>query len=206
MATINLPSKYLSTSWAERPLAPSMPDEVIFANDIGPSGAFFISNGTRWQPMGGSCLIAASNVKTSLTGFVGEQIAISVLVPAGLMSANGQLEIFHLTEFTNSANIKRLRIRHNDTITAGTGSSYYSASFTTSNTALAFTYIKNDNAMNLQASQSAGTSSGFGSSGIAGATGTIDTSLNSYVIFNIELANASDLVSLESYWINYLEG
>ena len=206
MATINLPSKYLTTSWSDRPLPSSMPDDTIFVSDIGPSGTFFISNGTRWQPLGGQCLIASVTQQFNKTGYVGEEIATSVLIPAGLMSANGQLEILHLTSHTNSANTKRLRVRHNDTLVAATGGSYYSASFTTSNSSQSFTYIKNDNSLTAQFGHSAGTTAGFGSSGVAGTSGTINTANDSYVIFNVELTNSSEFVAVEAFWITYLEG
>jgi hypothetical protein len=206
MATINLPSKYYTTSWSEKPIASTMQDEIIFVSDIGPSGNFFISNGTRWQPLGGSCLLGCSNTTILKTGYNGEEIATSVLIPGGLMSANGQLEIFHMTSHTSNANTKRLRIRHNDTLVSGTGASYYSASFTTTLTSQSYTYIRNDNSLTAQFGHSAGTTSGFGPSGIAGTSATLDTSLDTYVIMNVELNDTADAVSLEGFWITYLEG
>lgn len=206
MATINLPSKFLNCVWSEKPNASTMQDEMILVTDVGVNGTFFVSNGSRWQPVGGQCLLASNTSQYNKTGYVGEEVAVSVKIPGGLMSTNGQLEILHLTSHTNNANTKRLRIRHFDSITAASGGSYYSASFTTSNSSQAFTYIKNDNSMTAQFGHSAGTTAGFGSSGVAGTTGAMDTNLDSYILFNVELTNASDFVALEAFWITYLEG
>lgn len=206
MATINLPSKFLNCVWSEKPNASTMQDEMIFVSDIGTSGTFFISNGSRWQPVGGQCLLASNTLQYNKTGYVGEEVAVSVKIPGGLMSPNGQLEILHLTSHRNNANTKRLKIRHFDSITAASGGSYYSAFFTTSNSSQAFTYIKNDNSMTAQFGHSPETTAGFGSNGAAGTIGAVDTNLDSYVLFNVELTNASDFVAVETFWITYLEG
>lgn len=205
MAVINLPQKFLNVLWAEKPDPATMQDNVILVTDLGTSGCFFISNGTRWTPLGGSCVIASSTLTTSLTGFIGVQLLTSVKIPAGLMSANGQLEIMFLVSNTNAATVKRMIVRHSTTATPLTGGIYYSAALTTTNTAQAFTYIRNDNSLTAQYGNSSSIALGFGASATTGTSGTIDTNLDSYITFNAELADAGNFVTLEAYWINYLE-
>lgn len=206
MATINLPSKYFTTTWNEKPPASSMQDEIIFVSDIGPSGSFFCSNGTRWQPVGGQCLLAISTTSMNATGFTGESLWFSLKIPAGLMSANGQLELVVLSSYTSSANTKRTRVKFDNTELTTSGTNFYNPSFTTTANAQGFVFIRNDNSTTAQYGHSSGIPSGTGASAIAGTSGTINTAIDSYVKFIAELTVSTEFVQLESYYLNYIEG
>jgi hypothetical protein len=74
--------------------------------DIGANGALFISNGTIWRPLNGSCVLAASSVAASFTGSTTETTITTVTIPANLVTANAALEIETLWSFTSNANNK----------------------------------------------------------------------------------------------------
>ena len=205
MAFYNLPKTTLRTTFANRPTASLMSGKIIYMTDIGPAGSYWISNGTRWQPLGGSCLLAISQIASSVTGTTSETVLASATIPAGLMSANGQLEIFMLWSHTNAAAARNLRSRFGTDPLAGT--IYYNPSISTTNTTQSFMIIKNNNATNSQYGFPNSTGAGYATS-----TGTLITSswntatTNHVLAFNGALVDTSQTITLEGYSITYVEG
>lgn len=205
MAFYNLPKATLQTTFVNRPTASLMSGKIIYMTDIGPAGSYWISNGTRWQPLGGSCLLAISQVSSSVTGTASETNLASVTIPAGLMSANGQLEVFMLWSHTNAATARNLRVRLGTDPLAGT--IYYNPSISTTNTTQSFMIIKNNNATNSQYGFPNSTGAGYATS-----TGTLITSswntatTNHVLAFNGALTDTSQTITLEGYSITYVEG
>lgn len=205
MGFYNLPKTTLQTTFANRPTASLMSGKIIYITDIGPAGSYWISNGTRWQPLGGSCLLAISQVSSSVTGTASETNLASVTIPAGLMSANGQLEVFMLWSHTNEATARNLRVRLGTDPLAGT--IYYNPSISTANTTQSFMIIKNNNATNSQYGFPNSTGAGYATS-----TGTLITSswntatTNHLLAFNGALVDTSQTITLEGYSITYVEG
>lgn len=205
MAFYNLPKATLQTTFVNRPTASLMSGKIIYMTDIGPAGSYWISNGTRWQPLGGSCLLAISQVASSVTGTASETVLASVTIPAGLMSENCQLEVFMLWSHTNAATARNLRSRFGTDPLAGT--IYYNPSISTTNTTQSFMIIKNNNATNSQYGFPNSTGAGYATS-----TGTLITSswntatTNHVLAFNGALVDTSQTITLEGYSITYVEG
>lgn len=204
MGMIKQPKNILSTTWANRPSAALYTGMMIKVTDIGRAGSLFISNGTRWQPLGGSCVLAISQTSSSVTGTTSETNLASVAIPPGLMSANGQLEVFVLWSYTNNAIARNARIRLGTDALGGT--IYYNPSLSTTSTLQSFLIIKNNNSTGSQYGFPNSTGSGYATS-----TGTLITSswntTNALgVHFNFVLGDSSHTGTLEGYSITYVEG
>lgn len=205
MSILNSDKDIRIYTFANRPSASLMNGGIIKISDVGHAGSYWISNGTRWQPLGGSCLIAISQVASSVTGTASETVLASATIPAGLMSENGQLEVFMLWSHTNAATARNLRSRFGTDPLAGT--IYYNPSISTTNTTQSFMIIKNNNATNSQYGFPNSTGAGYATS-----TGTLITSswntatTNHVLAFNGALTDTSQTITLEGYSITYVEG
>jgi hypothetical protein len=205
MGFYNLPKTTLQTTFANRPTASLFTGKTIYMTDIGPAGSYWISNGTRWQPLGGSCLIAISQVASSVTGTASETNLASVTIPAGLMSANGQLEILTLWSYTNSGTARNCRIRLGTDTTSGTV--FFNPSVSTTNTLQSYINIKNNNATNSQYGFPNSTGAGYATSTAALITSSWNTATTShFVAFNGALTDTSQTITIEGYSITYVEG
>lgn len=201
MGFINLPKNILSSTWAAKPSASTLSGYTILITDIGTNGALFVSNGTRWSPLGGQCLVAQSPTTTSVTGTVTETTLGSFVIPGGLMSANGQLEIKTLWAFTNSANAKTNRIRMNTL----SGSQFISSGPATSDSGQYLTIIRNAAATNSQRGASSGISS-FGATTAGFAVSSIDTTVDFNIVVSGQLSNTGETITLHHVSMIYLEG
>lgn len=201
MGLINLPKKIYSTSWSAKPDASTMTDKIIRISDIGNSANLFISNGTRWQPLGGSTLVAQSNIASSVTGTAVETTLATITVPGGLMSNNGVLEVYSLWSHTNSATSRNIRGRFG----AGLGS-FLSATITTSNTTQSKFFIRNVNSQTNQYCQRQSIIATYSSSSLNGNSFTQDTSIDFPIVFSGTLTDTSQFITLEGYTIFYTEG
>lgn len=203
MGLINLPKNIYSTTWAARPTASTMTGKIVRFSDVGYGSGLFISNGTRWQPLGGSCMIAQSNVASSVTGTSAETFLATIPIPAGFMSANGILEISSLWNYTNAATSRNLRCRVGQTTAA---SSILSSTATTTTTAQMKFYLRNANSVSSQVCQPIGFIQTYTTSTSTSTSYSIDTSLDFNVYFSATLTDTSQTVTLESYTIFYTEG
>lgn len=205
MSILNSDKDIRIYTFANRPTASLMNGGIIKISDIGPAGSYWISNGTRWQPLGGSCLLAISQVASSVTGTASETNLASYTMPRGLMSANGQLEILTLWSHTNAATARNLRVRIGTDALAGT--IFYNPSISTANTTQSYIIIKNNNSTGSQYGFPNSTGSGYATS-----TGTLITSswntetTNLIIAFNGALTDTSQTIAIEGYSITYVEG
>lgn len=201
MGLINLPKNILSATWSTRPSASGMTGYTILITDIGMNGTLFISNGTRWAPLGGTCLLYQSTLNSAVTGTLSETTLATVTIPGGVMSGNGQLEIKTLWSFTNSANVKSNRIRINNI----TGATYTASGPTASDTGQYYSIIRNNGLTSQQRGVNAGVTS-FGNTTAGLVTSTIDTTADFSLYFTGQLANVADSTSIQHISIIYSEG
>ena len=209
MSILNSDKDIRIYTFENRPTASLMTGAIIKISNIGPAGSYWISNGTRWQPLGGSCLLAISQVASSVTGTTSETNLASVTVPSEVMSSNGQLEIFILWSYTNNANSKAPRVRFGQSTDALGGNVYYNPSVSTTNTLQSFLIIKNNNSTTSQYGFANNTGSGYATSTGSVISSSWDTSSPTYNIgvhFNGALTNSGDTLTLEGYSITYVEG
>ncbi|MBP3958342.1 hypothetical protein J8F10_24095 [Gemmata sp. G18] len=162
--------------------------------DIG-GGALFISTGTIWKPVGGSCVLASSSVSgVSVTGTTSETTLATVTIPAGLMTANGALRVRTLWSYTNSGNNKVPRMR----LGGIGGTVFMGPTFTTTASAQIDSDVRNRGAANSQVSWNF-SSLGIGSSTGAPTTGSVDTATAQDLVFTGQLTNTGETITLESY-------
>jgi len=84
----------------------------IFVPDVGVSGSYWNSDGVNLGLVGGRVVLARGHTDLSVAeNSTAEETLVSVPIPAGVMGANGCLEVITFWKMTNSANTKRPRIR-----------------------------------------------------------------------------------------------
>ena len=170
---------------------------VYLVTDIGSGGTLFVSNGTIWRPVGGQCVLAQSFVQSATTGSITENTLATVTIPAGVMTANGILEIESLWSMTSNANNKRARLR----FSGASGTAYYDNTLTTGALGSPVrTRIGNVNATNSQKGHAAA-SLGFTSSGNPLVTSAVDTAATTTLVFTGTLSVGTDTMAVEGYTV-----
>lgn len=203
MSLINLPVSKTAIqkfTWATRPTSAQVGTKIIIT-DIGPADETFQFDGTRWFPINGQINLSTLSINTSVTGTITNTQLHEVIVPAGLMSVNGQLEIITLFNYTNSAGIKTLRMYFG----GFGGVSFIARNETTTAVHQFITVIRNTNSLSSQVAMAAGTVGGVGASTNSRVITTVDTSLASSITWAGQLANTADVITLKSYKITYRE-
>jgi len=203
MSVVNLPIKKLALNkytWSTKPTNPHIGTRIVIT-DIGPVDEIFKWNGSRWYPINGQVNLGTLSINASVTGTTANTQLHEVVVPGGLMSPNGQLEIVHNWTYTNSANSKTLRIYFG---TFG-GISYYGRSETTTTVSQVYTSIKNRNDVASQIGINSAVASGVGSTSGSFVTSTLNTSTNQSIIFAAQLASAGETATLKGFKITYRE-
>ncbi len=192
-------------TWAQRPNAAQYANEIIYISDVGVGGSYWTSNGTYWSPLNGEVTLAQSGAAIDLTGFATEQVMATYTLPGGLMSANGQLEITHFWNVTNSVNNKTVRIRHSSVGGGISGDTYYSFTQTAIVGIQAITCIRANNSVSAQKGWGIATSVASGIGAIAATLRSFTRGLqnDSDIVFTAGLANTSETVTLEGYSIVY---
>lgn len=187
-------TRVLSSTWAARPAANSVPvGQILQITDYG--NKLFYSDGTLWRRWGNAPW-AQLAVAASVTGTVTETVLATIAIPAGLMGVNGMLRITPLWSVTNNANAKTLMVRLGGT------------SISTAGAASQATYqnliiLRNRGVANSQVSPvTASTGNGF--NGSAAATFAIDTSVAQNLTLTGTLGNAADTITLEGYTVEIL--
>jgi hypothetical protein len=188
----------IATTFANLPSASASTGRIYRVTDLG--NALFISTGTIWKPLGGHLVLAASATPQSVTGTISETTLATVAIPAGLMTANGQLRIRTLWSYTNSSNNKILRVRLGGT----SGTIFLGPTLTTTAGAQIDTQTRNRNAQNSQVGFNFGGSTGLGTTTGTPTTGSVDTSAAQDLIISGVLANTGETITLESYTIELL--
>lgn len=191
----NSPS-FPTAAFASLPSAGSNSGKIYRVTDAG--NALFVSDGTSWKPVGGVALLAASgaSASTPASSTANETLA-TVTVPAGVMGANGQLEIFTLWTVTTSANNKTVRVNFG-------GTDFLAGVWTTQVSSQFYTNIANRNAANSQKGMNAATSTVFGGTTSAHATASVDTTAAVSLTLKAQCANAADTITLEKYSVKLL--
>lgn len=206
MGFISLPAENVPQYlWTNRPSASSVIGELIYITNVGIGGSYWISNGTYWSPLNGEVTLAQSGAAYPMTGAATEQVMATYTLPGGLMSANGQLEITHFWNVTNSANNKTVRVKHSAVGGGISGDTYYSCTQTAIVGLQAITCIRANNSVSAQKGW------GIGSTGPTG-IGAIASTLRSFtrglqndsdIVLTAGLADSSETVTLEAYSIVY---
>ena len=191
-------SGYPSSAFASLPSASAAGAGAVYlVTDIGAGGALFVSTGSLWKPLGGSCVLAQSYVQSPVTGTLSETTLATVTIPAGLMTAGGALEVEALWSMTSNANNKRVRIRFG----GASGTAYYDNTLTTG--ALGSptrTRIANRGAANSQVGLAAA-NLGYTSSGNPLTTSAVDTTAATSVVLTGTLSVSTDSIAVEGYTV-----
>jgi len=169
------------------------------------TGALLVHSGATWEDLSVALrawrVLAHSGVAASVTGTTSETTLATAPVPAQAMGPNGVLRVTSLWSYTNSANIKTLKV-------AFGGSNFLFVAPTTTATFQAVTTIGNRNAANAQVGppSAAASTGGMGATAAARVTASIDTTVAQDVAFKATLANAGETITLESYVVEVAYG
>lgn len=186
-------------TWSTKPSAAANNGAMIKVTDVGPSGSFWVSNGTDWTPLNGHVLLARSAVAASVTGTLSETALATVTIKAGVMGTNGQLRITTLWSHTNSANTKTERVR----LGGIGGTAFLEVNATTTDSGQLMTMIRNRNSASSQVGANSG-SSGLGLLAGAIATASLDTAAAQDIAITGQLVTAAESITLESYSVELL--
>lgn len=136
-------------------------------------------------------LFFSSNAASSVTGTTNETSLGSVILPKGIMMANGSVEIWSLWLMTSNANNKTLKINFGATAVytqtlAGVGNAIQNRAVR----------ISNRNSQSSQLFYAIADDVGFGIQNAALSTSAEDTSANVTVDFRGQLGTSSDTITL----------
>ncbi len=170
---------------------------LAYVTDVGLRGSLWRSDGSAWGLVGGSCVLAITNVAgTALTGTTTETPAFTYSAPAGLLGLNGALHIQGKATLTNSANNKTLRVRLGAVGSGITGSILQDAVLTTTASAPFGCRIENRNSLS---SQIGGNDTLQDTIGVnAWRTATVNTGAAFDVNLTAQLANTGESITLQS--------
>lgn len=143
----------------------------------------------------GPLILAQSAVPQSVTGTLVETTMASIVIPGGIMGANGMLRVQLLLSCVNNANAKTVNIKLGGALVTALG-------FASNDRAVVEVYVINRNnlaAQSFSASQKVNSQSFTGMS-----TGAIDTSADRTLTISATLANVADTVTLERYTVEVL--
>lgn len=104
-----------SAAYASLPAASSNTNAIAFATDVGSSGIYVQSDGTRWKPLNGNACLYQSNTPFVLTGTTTETLIATINFPAGLLGANDSMTLQYAFTNTTSANNKQLHFKNGAT-------------------------------------------------------------------------------------------
>jgi hypothetical protein len=156
------------------------------------------------QKLGLPFVIAQSGVAVTKTGSTAESILAVAAIPGGSMGPNGSIRIRHLWANNNDADSKTRRVRFGS-VADLTGTQYSAVAVTTNVSHYNTHEIVNRNS---QASQvgivPVGATGGPGGFASAAVTSSVNTALDSYVVFSGELASGADSITLDYYSVEVL--
>lgn len=195
-----------SGTFAGKPSAPYAGQEY-FATDIG-TGIWITYTGSKWKPSTGIATLVSDGTLHSGAGTGAEANYHVVTIPAGLLSANGQLRITATMNCTGTNGGKTLSLRFSATSgDVATGMQLISSAFGGSNTTLSAGFIKNlynNNSVSSQIASNTGQGSYASASSTGEITGAINTAVVSYLNFNIN-GNASDTLGYQGITVEWIE-
>jgi hypothetical protein len=151
------------------------------------------ANSSGFSPPQSTVVVCQSAVQQVLTGTASETTLATCTIPANLIGKNGQVVIEALFATPdNTANAKTGKLKFG-------GTTLVSASFASNVSANFRSRVGNRNATNSQVGLTS--SSGFGSSGSAVATASVDTTAAVTVLITGTLATTTETIRLESYQV-----
>ncbi len=178
-------------TWANRPASASV-GSIIRATDL--NNALMMWNGTGWAPVGGGVVLACSGATgMTVTGTTSKTTLATVVVPGGMMGADGTIEVLAEYSFTGTAGGKRI------TYEVG-GSIFFDNTASTSIvTKRAFTSLRNKGSVSTQSGPSIAVYSADNTGGIYSLA--VNTENNFSIAFNVTLVNAADSATLLGYTV-----
>lgn len=187
-----IPSVY---TWALRPDASANTGAVIAVSDF--ADALFVSNGTRWLPVGGAVVVAQSGVAgapiTGTTSLVAQDL---VTIPGGLIGPNGQVVVEALWSMTANVNSKTFRLQ-----SSGGGIVFFNGTSTSANTAISCrAMFSNRGSESSQVAQT-NTFTGLGTSSTPLISGTVNTANDVLIQAAAQLGVGTDTVTLERWTV-----
>jgi len=186
-------------TWATIPAANTVNGWTVFVSDVGVGGSFWTSNGTAWYPVGGVVALAVSGANVANTGDTNENTVATVTVPAGIMGANGAVEVIPLWDFTNNSNTKTMKVKFG-------GSVVYSIATTTTTSCQMQYIVRNANSASSQVAQASSGSSGMGAVASSLLTGAIDTSAAVNITLTAQCNTAgTDTINLRGYIVRLIK-
>lgn len=204
MAEVKLPELFFGApemAWATLPTASTVTGMTVRVTDVGVGGSFWTSNGTKWYPTATEVLLANDQTTLAITGTASEVQTFTLTIPAGMMGANGVLEIVSFFTYTNSANNKTLRVRFGGT----SGTVFSTVTTTTSENNTKYLWIRNANSTSSQKGPSAGFANGFGTGTSAGITSAVNTASAVDVVVSAQLSLSTETVTYIGCRISYRE-
>lgn len=200
MGSLALPYKYFNYpeyTWENRPTKAQVGSYAVFT-DIGISREIFFWTGTRWAPINGTILLGQSNTNSAVTGTLTSTDLAAVTLKGGFASPNSIIEIISMWSYPNSANNKTLRIKLGS-------SSFFLRTETTTVVHQAYTCVRMANSTSSQVSMYEQVVGGFGTSTSAPFSASIDTSSDQNIVFQAQLTNTGETITLNGYRIMYRE-
>jgi len=177
-------------TWANKPSVAPL-GQIICVTDVGENGSLWRGNGTKWVRLNPIKIFSLSvPVLTASTSAV---TLATIIIPAGLLGANGKLKIYPLWSTTNNANQKTLRA-----VLSGQVCSTMTSQSVPNNSGLLI--IRNINSESVQRCSS-GLIAGIGSSSGSIAFGTIDTTAATTITITGQLAVGGDTMTLEDLFV-----
>jgi hypothetical protein len=195
---------YSGGAWLYLPagaVAAGVPAAAGFQWGVGSSTTAFTVYNSTWNGTGAPPIgVQTAFVTTGPGAFTGDttEQGIAITVPAGAMGPNGYIEIVAVFSHTNSAGNKVPRLR-----LGGVGGTSYAGAnaLTTTVHAAVYAKVSNTGVQNAQVGTIGAAFGGLGTSTIAPATGSVDTSASTTVYISHTNAVATDNTVIESWHV-----
>ena len=141
-------------------------------------------------------VLAVSGTAASAAADTLENVLATITIPAGSIGANGQLWVYTLWSYTNSANIKTMRVR----LGGASGTQALAISQNTSTHFADLRIIQNVNAENSQIFFDRGSVPHPGATSVGTSiTAAIDTSAATTLVLSGQKASAGETLTLSAY-------
>ncbi len=186
--------------FANLPAASAAAGQFYLVTDIGTSGTLFSSNGTIWRPANGTAVLAASGVAVSTGSDTTEDVLATITIPAGLMTANGKLEIETLWAINNNANNKTFFVRFGGTA----GTPYLNVAATAAVAFQNHVNIQNAGSVSSQVGFPVGTANSYAAGGNPMTTSAVNTAAATTLIISGQKATATDTLTLSAYSVKLI--
>jgi hypothetical protein len=144
-----------------------------------------------------SVLVVATTAPVPLTGTTTETNLAALRIPGGSMGAGGTINLQCFWTYPNSANAKTLQYRFTSTPGSTSGGQMGSPPSPTTTTNTQTLHIVHNTAVNAQLVSPGQPTAPFGSLAAAAFPNSIDTSADSFINVNGQLASAAETLTLQ---------